>query len=207
MLSKEYEQGQMQRRGFLARMAAVLGVPLALPANAQSQSSGQTNAPGQYYRPHQSAFSTEVDWSPWQHRARLPIWESSMGNEPIFIEAIHRAEVLYGTYDRWGDPAIPQISPIQVFQVEPEDPLEIEDASDQPYYHDVIDTGPTYLIAWDHDRQAPRTFRAEHFSPYFTAPWMQRYAGEMSESEWRQCLRRTQDHLRKNQVQPVKYPV
>jgi hypothetical protein len=203
MLSKKHEQGQMQRRGFLARMAAVLGVPLALPANAQSQSSGQTNAPGQYYRPHQSAFSPEVDWSSWQHRARLPIRESSMGNEPIFIEAIERNEVLYGTYDRWSDPAIRRISPIQLFHVEPEDPFEITDAPDQPYYHDVIDTGPSYLLAWDHDRRAARTFRAEHFSPLFTAPWMQRYAGEMSEREWHQCLRRTQDHLKRSGIVPV----
>ena len=210
MPAKENRQINMQRRGFLGRMAAVLGVPLALPANARNQASGQQGASGVYYRAHQSEFSPGVDWSPWHEYPRIPILESSAGNEPIFIEAIERNEVLYGSYDRWGDSAIRRINPIQLFKVERDaDSIdriyEPELSPDRPNTTPpwIKPEEPSYLLAWDHDRRAARTFLAEHFSPLFTAPWMQRYAGELSQSEWKSRLQRTENALRERGIEPV----
>ncbi|TVP77123.1 MAG: hypothetical protein EA353_11005 [Puniceicoccaceae bacterium] len=218
MMAQANRQQYMKRRSFLGRMAAMLGLPLAVPAGMRNQPDFFQPTPGQpmpdlptgfYYR-RGSADPQVADVLPelnarttWHRQARIPIWESTLGNEPIFIEAIRREEVLYGSYHRWGDSTIRRISPIQLFQLEPEDPLAAEDASNQAYYHDVIDTGPNYLLAWDHDRHASRTFRAEYFAPLFTAPWMQRYAGELSQQAWKQLLGRTEHQLRQRGIQPV----
>ncbi|NBB81236.1 MAG: hypothetical protein GVY36_17660 [Verrucomicrobia bacterium] len=211
-----YSNGHLARRGFLARLVAIVGLPLGLPPKLPGQSQTNLNfepelkpQEGLYHRADQSDFPGDHDRhanNPWHYQSRRPILKSSEGHESMLIEAIHRNEVLYGTYDRWGDNSIRRISPIQLFHVEPDEPLEETYEPDQPYYHDVFLPGPTYLSAWDHDRHAPRTFRAEYFSPYLTAPWMRRFAGEMSQREWKQLLRRTEGQLRQKGVQPVSPP-
>lgn len=207
----------MARRGFLARLAALVGCPLAiqpdLAGQQQTASTPLRPAPatqGRYYLsdaslPHD--YDADYARSPWHQLSRRPILESTTGNEPLLLEAIQRNEVLYGTYDRWGDRTIRRISPIQLFHVEPDDPF--EDYPDEPtpeYHHDVRLNGPSYLLAWDHDRHAPRTFLAEYVSPLFTAPWMRAHAGALTQTEWDQRLRRTEQQLRGLGIQPVRNP-
>lgn len=217
IMNEPHLSRHMARRGFLARLAALVGCPLAiqpdLAGQQQTASTPLRPAPatqGRYYRSDASLLHEDNSYyarSPWHQQSRRPVLESTAGNEPLLLEAIQRNEVLYGTYDRWGDRAIRRISPIQLFHVEPDDPF--EDYPDEPppeYHHDVRLTGPTYLLAWDHDRHAPRTFLAEYVSPLFTAPWMHTHAGALSPAEWNQRLRCTEQQLRNLGIQPVSHP-
>lgn len=201
------------RRGFLARLAALVGCPLAIqPDLAGQPGSRRALRPtpanqGRYYR--SDAFLPHGDdahyaRNHWHQQSRRPILESTTGQEPLLLEAIQRNEVLYGTYDRWGDHTIRRISPIQLFHVEPDDPF--EDSLNEPpleYHHDVRLTGPSYLLAWDHDRHAPRTFLAEYVNPLFTAPWMRAHAGHVSDYEWERIQSRTAENLQRLGVHPV----
>jgi hypothetical protein len=149
---------------------------------------------------HATELGADDVFKDWHSRARAPIWFSHLPELSLLIEAIRRNEPLYGPYTRWGKHAIRRITPLALFHIEPE-----LDEFDDPEgaYPDVIDIGPTYLQAWDHDHQAARTFQAEYFKPRYTAPWMQAYAEETNPNNWQSTLKQTQSELHSQGIAPV----
>ena len=145
--------------------------------------------------PADAGYNSYSDYSNWHELPRIPISASSEAHEALLIEAIQRNEALYGTYTRWGNSNIRRITPLLLFYADTED--------ERPEWVDVIDPGPIYLQAWDHDRQAPRTFQAEHFNPLFTAPWMQTHAKESEQSNWPGALQQAEAELRREGIAPV----
>jgi hypothetical protein len=144
-----------------------------------------SKAPGGYH--HSTGLVTEDVFNKWHSRSRMPIWSSHLPELSLLIEAIRRNEPLYGPYTRWGQHDIRRITPLHLFHLEPEIP---DSDPDLPVwaYPDVINLGPAYLQAWDHDRQAPRTFLAEYFKPRYTAPWMQAHVKESNPDNWQSIL-------------------
>jgi hypothetical protein len=196
----------MRRRSFLGRCAAILGFPLAVNPGALAKTPSVVPK-ACCYGPPAVAHEWEGKASDWQRAPRTPVWESSQGNEPIFIEAVHRGETLYGTYDRWGDSSVRRIRPIELFRIERFNdtwgPIYEPPVGASYLQNSTWDLGPVYLIAWDFDRCAARHFRAADFSPMLTAPWMRVYAGEVSDAEWQRMLKRTERALRRRDVQPA----
>jgi hypothetical protein len=210
----------INRRGFIGCLFASLTALLPTRATAAASTTIPANptnlANARYFN------STEPDGTvipenirDWQSDLRFPVWESETANESLFIEAISRNEILYGSYDRWGDTSIRRISPILLFQLEIdnghgtyEDEVRTAlGAQSEPheFHHDVIMLGPTYLEAWDHDKHAPRIFQAAQFTPRHTAPWMRPFTDYKTAptAKWNAHLHETAADLQQRGVQPV----
>lgn len=187
----------LDRRRFLGRIAASIpllgGLPLLQGATPP------THAPHPYHRNTRPEPPPPEELARWQRAIRIPVQEHETGGlTPLFLEAIRRGEVLYGSYGRYGGGNdIRRITPLALFRVAPprnEPP---------PDRQEPETAGLVYLQAWDHDRQAQRTFQAHHFSPFTTAPWMRPHVFEGTEAEWHTQLDRTARALAEEGVTPV----
>ena len=195
---------RLARRTFLRHVGAVILLGTgARRASAEHDPSGPHPLPV-YHRTSLSAFDSGEDPGAWHRAPRVPLWESPFPHEQLIIQAIRRNEPLYGRYNRWGSVEIRRLSPILLFRNDwslEEDsdlaPVQSSSIEDEPAL------SPSYLLAWDHNRRASRTFRAEHFSPEFTAPWMKPYAGDIGDSTWQQKLAQTAQKLRNSGIQPI----
>lgn len=208
MHRRSVDSDLIQRRGFLFRLGGLIGLPFGLSASSFG-ASARPRSSGRYYRSTENDLPAGIKDSDWARAARIPICESSLGNEPIFIEAIRRGEILYGSYNRWGNRAVRRISPIQLFQVEYLENEELDVIYEPPLNQNDFpnasqrEADPVYLLAWDHDRCDSRTFIASEFSPMFTAPWMRSFAGNPSDADWQSMRTRTEQELRRLDVPPV----
>lgn len=196
MTTKQIAAETIQRRTFLGGLIAGCGYLFGL--SRLRTTTGRPDLSKSYH--HSTELGTEDVFNEWPSRSRMPIWFSHVPQLSLLIEAIRRNEPLYGPYHRWGDQTLRRVTPLALFHVEPE----IEDF-DYPKgaYPDVIDVGPVYLQAWDHDRQAGRTFLAEYFHPYLTAPWMQIYAPEKEKQNWQATLDAAVRELRRRGIPPI----
>ena len=166
--------------------------------NRQSKETEQASFTGNY---HQSTeLGTEAVFNEWHSRSRMPVWFSHVPRLSLFIEAIRRNEPLYGPYTRWNDQTIRRITPLALFHVEPVGTDIDQFEGSHPF---AMDQGPAYLQAWDHDRQAARTFLAKYFQPINTAPWMRTYAPEKEKQNWQATLDAAERKLRHRGISPI----
>ena len=190
----------IKRRTFLSGLfvstAALLGFKQTSAASTASTIPAKTAKSIYHHSTKPPADAGHNNYSNWHELPRIPISSSSEPNEELLIEAIQRNEPLYGAYTRWGNRDIRRITPLLLFYADTE--------YERPEWVDVIDLGPVYLQAWDHDRQAARTFQADHFKPLPTAPWMQAYADESEQSNWPSTLQQAEAELRRKGIEPIR---
>lgn len=204
MKNHPHQISPIGRRNFLGRIAACLPILLGTGQQAQGKDISQRNSPSPSFHKHTTEPDNLFDeLNDWQQQFRIPIWEDLKGNTGLLIEAIQRNEALYGSYDRYeSNNQIRRITPLLLFRAEFSYTYAAQQGViiDPPihYGEDIV-----YLQAWDHDKQAQRTFHADQLSVCPTAPWMYSYHDNMSPDQWQRLMDRTVKKLIEHGIQPV----